>query len=67
MASWCSASIASDKARGANAHTVEMDFTGVKVGKGPTRATRRTDIAGLRKFLVDLARLLDEQRGTQQS
>ncbi|MCB1132140.1 MAG: trehalose-phosphatase, partial [Verrucomicrobiae bacterium] len=44
-----------------------VDFTGVKVGKGPTRATRRTDIAGLRKFLVDLARLLNEQQGTPQS
>lgn len=35
-----------------------VEFIGVKVGKGRTRATRRTDIPGLRRFLVDLARLL---------
>ena len=39
-----------------------VDFTAVKVGKGPTRASRRTDIAGLRRFLIELARLLKERK-----
>ena len=36
----------------------DINFDTVKIGKGSTRATRRTDIAGLRTFLENLANRL---------
>ncbi len=36
----------------------DINFDTVKIGKGSTRATRRTDIAGLRTFLENLAKRL---------
>lgn len=44
-----------------------VEFIGVKVGKGSTRANRRTDQAGIRTFLVDLARMLRSQQFSQNS
>ncbi|MGK0186422.1 MAG: hypothetical protein ACI9R3_002205 [Verrucomicrobiales bacterium] len=36
----------------------DINFDTVKIGKGSTRATRRTDIAGLRTFLENIANRL---------
>ena len=35
-----------------------VDFHAVKVGKGSTRAAYRTDIPGMRRFLVELREML---------
>lgn len=44
-----------------------VNFIGVKVGKSSTRATRRTDLAGIRKFLVDLGNMLRSQPPSEHS
>ena len=46
MARWCSALRWLPTGRGASAHTVEMDFTGVKVGRSRRRRWWRRGCCG---------------------